>query len=100
MPTKPTTFCLFFIFGSTPIPLPSLTTPSPTRSRKTRINLGSTFAHFFGAMRNLASPKMKPARPMERQLKRMMLVNLRKEAGEGRFWAWNNLGDEGMVVVL
>ena len=47
MPTKPITFCLFFIFGSTPIPSPSLTTPSPTCSQKTQINLGSTFAHFL-----------------------------------------------------
>lgn len=42
----------------------------------------------------------KPARPMKRQLTRIMLVNLRKEAGEGQFCVWNNLGDEGMVVVV
>ena len=47
MPTKPITFCLFFILRSTPIPSPSLTTPSPTRSQKSRVNLGSTFAHFL-----------------------------------------------------
>ena len=51
-------------------------------------------------MKSIASPKMKPTRPMKSQLKRIMLVNLRKEAGEGQFWVWNNLGDEGMVVVV
>ena len=51
-------------------------------------------------MRSIASPKMKPTRPMKRQLTRIMLVDLHEEASEGRFWAWNNLGDEGMVVVV
>lgn len=43
---------------------------------------------------------MKPARPMRRQLARIRTVDLRGEAGEGRFWAWNNLGDEGMLMLM